>query len=356
MGVTVSPHLMSVIVPTRNRAQLLQASLESLAEQTLSSRELEVVVVDDGSTDETPDVCREIAKRIRLQYHRLPASGISAAKNLGVFAANGSIILFFDDDDVADQDLCRQHLESHLRHPDPTTAVLGYTAWSPALEVTPMMDYIINRGHFLFSYTNLEHGQRLDFTYFWGGRSSCKRLLLVKRGVFNQRFARIIEDIELGYRLSKFGLEIIFNKHARQYMNRPITYDAFCRRCEVQGASQWFFSQVHADPVVREYSQIDDAAARWPEMQPKLDAKVRRVQELEAAWKRSRTAVARTAIEQDLDELYWWTFTAFKMKGIEEARSGVASPSVPTPIERRRPRSASRRADRMRLRPVASQR
>src|SRR5262245_50750930 len=111
MGVNVAPTLLSVIVPTRNRAQLLRSLLRSLVEQTLPAREFEVVVVDDGSTDETPAICREAGRDLRLQYHRLPASGISAAKNVGIFAATGSIILFFDDDDLADADLCREHLE-----------------------------------------------------------------------------------------------------------------------------------------------------------------------------------------------------------------------------------------------------
>src|SRR5687768_10329428 len=93
--------VISVIIPTWNRAALLRESLESLATQSLPSSEFEVVVVDDGSSDHTGQVCRELSSRVSLRYFRIENSGISAAKNLGVFAAAGSILVFFDDDDVA---------------------------------------------------------------------------------------------------------------------------------------------------------------------------------------------------------------------------------------------------------------
>src|SRR5579864_9483261 len=90
--------LISVVIPSLNRAPLLRASLESLSRQTLGPERYEIIVVDDGSTDETANVCRQFAARAPLRYFYIKNSGISAAKNLGIFAASAPILLFFDDD------------------------------------------------------------------------------------------------------------------------------------------------------------------------------------------------------------------------------------------------------------------
>lgn len=317
---TVAPlPLISVVIPTFNRAELLNASLESLASQSLPKHEYEIIVVDDGSTDATHEICQAFSLRVRLKYFRIFNSGISAAKNLGIFASRGAILLFFDDDDIADRHLLRQHLESHESNRDEHIAVLGYTTWTPSLHVTEVMKYVSDIGQFLFCYNHLKDGQALDYTFFWGGRSSCKRSLLVKRGVFNQRIRFGSEDIELGYRLTKFGLKVIFNRKAVQYMNRAVTYDEFCRRCEKHGSSQYLFSQLHEEPEIQEYCQVINADAKWCEIEPVLAVRVSRVHDLELLV-RSQSEESNI-LRDELWELYRWTFDAFKVKGVVETRS-----------------------------------
>lgn len=303
--------LISVIIPTYNRAALLRSSLESLAGQSLPVDQYEVVVVDDGATDATRDVCADLATRMDLKYFHIEHSGISAAKNLGIFAASGPIILFFDDDDYAAPTLLAEHLAAHDRHPHERTAILGYTTWAPTLRLTEVMDYVMDVGRLLFCYT-MAHGQTLDFTYFWGGRTSCKRRFLAQHGVFRHELRSILEDIELGYRLSKHGLKVVFHRDAVQYMNRPITYDEFCRRCERQGNSQYLFGRLYpGDPVIEQYCQLRDAEQRWREMRAQFESNVQRVHELEATAKRRDVA--------ELHGLYRWTFAAFKTKALVEA-------------------------------------
>src|SRR6266487_7186737 len=123
---TKSP-LISVVIPTFNRAAMLSATLESLANQRLPKNRYEVVVVDDGSEDATPEVCRDFASRMQLNYLHIDNSGISAAKNTGILASHGRILLFFDDDDIADSHLLEEHLIAHERHAEENIAVLGYT-------------------------------------------------------------------------------------------------------------------------------------------------------------------------------------------------------------------------------------
>jgi GT2 family glycosyltransferase/glycosyltransferase involved in cell wall biosynthesis len=287
----------SVVIPTFNRAKMLSKTLASFAAQSIAKHRYEVVVVDDGSEDTTPDVCRGFAARIQLTYQHIDNSGISTAKNTGVLASRGKILLFFDDDDIADPHLLEEHLKAHEQHPQENVAVLGYTSWAPTLSITPLMRYITEIGRFLFAYGDLKDGQMLDFTYFWGGRSSCKRSFLNKRGIFNPNFRFGSEDVELGYRLSKFGFRVVFHRAAVSYMTRPVTFEEFCNRCERQGESLFLLSQLHDDPVVQQYCKLADpfienraVAAdpngKWPDVAALFREKVDQVGRVERllAW------------------------------------------------------------------------
>src|SRR5437667_4364726 len=149
---------LSIIIPTFNRATLLRPCLESFARQTLAPGTFEVIVVDDGSVDVTREVCRDFETTLALRYLRVNHSGIAAAKNHGVRAATGSILLFADDDNIVDEELCREHVEVHARNPEPHIAVLGYATWAPWLRVTEVMKYVTEVGGFLFAYRHLGHG------------------------------------------------------------------------------------------------------------------------------------------------------------------------------------------------------
>src|SRR5438874_2534173 len=303
------PPAISVIIPTFNRSAMLADTLESFAAQSLPKNRYEVIVVDDGSKDTTREVCRDFASRIELKYLHVDNSGTSAAKNTCVLASRGKILLFFDDDDIADHRLLEEHLKAHKHHQAENIAILGYTTWAPTLSVTPLMRYVTDIGGFLFAYGGLKDGQMLDFTYLWAGRCSCKRSFLAKHGVFNRQFrAPGIEDIELGYRLSRFGLRVVFHRAAVSYMTRAVTFDEFCERCERQGEALFLFSQLHDDPIVQQYCQLADplienravgvdAEARWPAVAALFREKVDQLGRVERllAWGFEPEAISKVA-------------------------------------------------------------
>ncbi len=103
----------SVIIPTFNRADLLIEALESVLAQTC--RDFELIVVDDGSTDETIDRIREY--RDRLIYLPQRNQGVSAARNHGIRAAHGKWIAFLDSDDLWLPDKLKIQLEFFAANP-----------------------------------------------------------------------------------------------------------------------------------------------------------------------------------------------------------------------------------------------
>jgi len=85
----------SVIIPSYNRAYTIRKALDSLLCQTL--RNFEIIVVDDGSTDETGRIIGSEYPSVRL--HSITHSGVSVARNVGILHANGKWIAFLDSDD-----------------------------------------------------------------------------------------------------------------------------------------------------------------------------------------------------------------------------------------------------------------
>jgi glycosyltransferase involved in cell wall biosynthesis len=321
--------VLSVVIPTRNRANLLAASLRSLEAQSLPRHHFEVIVVDDGSTDGTRETCAGFERALHIRYFRLAPSGISAAKNLGIFVSTGRLLLFFDDDDIAGPDLLSQHIESHAAHPEENIAILGYTTWAPEFPVTPVMKYATEIGQNLFSYPCITHGQELGFTNFWGGRTSCKRSLLVRYGIFNQGFTFGSEDIELAYRLARVGLKVIYNQHAVSYMNRPLSYDDLCKRSHRQGRSQVLFSRLHQDPVIQEYCQAADADRKWREASRTLERDTARVHTLQASLEGMNDEGQRALALEELWALYRRTFHAFTLKGFVEGSDSTQNAGSP---------------------------
>jgi glycosyltransferase involved in cell wall biosynthesis len=86
----------SAVIPTYNYARFLREAIDSALAQTYAP--LEIIVVDDGSIDETPEVLAEYGERIRVV--RQQNQGVAMARNTGIAAARGEIIAFLDSDDL----------------------------------------------------------------------------------------------------------------------------------------------------------------------------------------------------------------------------------------------------------------
>src|SRR5690606_40525091 len=92
------PPKVSVIIPTFNRAGMVQQAIASVLAQTFAS--FECIVVDDGSSDDTRTVLQPLVDAGRIRYVHQANAGLSAARNHGLRLARGAYISFLDDDDL----------------------------------------------------------------------------------------------------------------------------------------------------------------------------------------------------------------------------------------------------------------
>lgn len=90
--------LVSVIIPAYNASRFIGETIRSVQAQSLTSWEL--LVIDDGSTDNTPALIKEFLADERISYFHQPNSGVSAARNLGIEKAKGEYLAFIDSDDL----------------------------------------------------------------------------------------------------------------------------------------------------------------------------------------------------------------------------------------------------------------
>jgi len=120
-----APQTFSVVIATYNRARLLEECLGSLISQKYPNDRFEVIVVDDGSSDDTGDAVAAMKKGspVSIRYLVQENQGPGLARNLGVSKATGKIIAFMDDDDTADENW----LSDSLKHLDDERTILGGT-------------------------------------------------------------------------------------------------------------------------------------------------------------------------------------------------------------------------------------
>ena len=192
----------SVVVPAFNAAEYLERCLEAV----LSSNGLlyECIVVDDGSTDGSTSIARQVGARV-LHVPDGPL-GPAHARNQGVRAAKGSIIFFVDADVVLAPGALWRVVKLFQQQPDLAAVFGSYDAQPAAPGVVSQYKNLLH--HFVH-----QNGNSVAST-FWAGCGAIRRSIFEEIGGFDdKRFLRpSIEDIELGYRLRNAGYRIMLDK------------------------------------------------------------------------------------------------------------------------------------------------
>jgi len=200
---------LSTIIPTFNRRARLERVLQALAAQSVPSDGFEVIVVDDGSTDGTTEACAAQNTPFALRVLRQENAGPATARNRGVQAAQGAIVLFLDDDVVPATDLIREHLTTHAK--ERGIAVIGPLASLPSYR-QPWVAW--EQRKIERQYDAMLRGDwEPTYRQFWTGNASVARELVLQVGGFDPRFQRA-EDVEFAARLRERGVRFRFNPAA----------------------------------------------------------------------------------------------------------------------------------------------
>ncbi|HET7711812.1 MAG TPA: glycosyltransferase [Thermoanaerobaculia bacterium] len=241
---------LSVVIPTYNRLAMLTRVLDALGAQR-DAPAFEVVLVDDGSTDETAATIESGLQsrrwRFPLTFRSQQNAGPGVARNRGVSMASGRFVLFIGDDTVPEPPFLAEHARTHREsNNDPLVACLGYTGWPRGERVTAFMDHINDYG-LQFGYKLIEDGSIVPFNFFYTSNISIDRQLLAEHPFDTSFPAAAWEDIELAYRLDAKGLKIRYNARAITRHHHPMTVDSFSRRQYTVGKSGAIFYRKHPE-------------------------------------------------------------------------------------------------------------
>jgi GT2 family glycosyltransferase len=216
----------SVVIPTYNRKDILLRTLQSLGEQTYPKDKYEIIVVDDGSTEDIRGAMDDIALASGrstqqglppISYLRQDPSkkGPAAANNLGIKAAKGTYILLMNNDVIADRRLIEEHMRdhvnaSHAKHQQSTGK--NIIVQGRVINTSSMEDLGKKHKGYTGGYSDFSFG------YFTTWNCSLSREVLIKAGLFDEDFRHLCwEDVELGYRLRKMGIKQKNNPSAFGY-------------------------------------------------------------------------------------------------------------------------------------------
>lgn len=247
----------SIIIPTKNKLSRLCLVLRSLELQVDDS--IEVIVVFDGCNQETINGFNSIKLSYNpVQIVNTESLGCGRARNAGIRAAHGKIVIFLDDDRIPDNDFIERHIKRHLqRH----FAVIG-----ERLNVKYSEEQLVNfcKNNFIDigdmkkrstkeSKDSLKKiarkilGQTLDSVTFTTGNSSVERDDLLKAGMFDEAFSGWgMEDVDLGYRLVSNGVKIVRDYNIVNYhLIHPANKSN--RKEEYFNNYKYFIQKIHGD-------------------------------------------------------------------------------------------------------------
>ena len=284
----------SVIIPTHNRRELLTRVLETYQDQDCRSEDFELLVVDDGSTDDTaalfddftvegveggggiPKKYRERILRLsggsytgfrqeasqdparvqelsgtrtdrnaELRYVRIAKSGRSVARNIGITLSRNPLIIFADDDIFVEKAFVRKHIESHSSG-----------------DRSVVMGRVIHTAHLEDPFSARWKPKDVNTAFLATGNASVMKIYLQDAGLFDEGYSVYgWEDFDLGVHLSEMGIvSIRKNIYGYHYdpPSRSIRPKNVYEKERERGIGAVYFFKNHPLPWVRRFTLINN--------------------------------------------------------------------------------------------------
>lgn len=224
----------SVVVATYNGSRTLKNCLDSLMRQNYP--DYEVILVDDGSTDSTPEIA---ARFPRVRYLRQDNCGLSAARNTGIRAATGEIVAFTDDDCRADEDWLRQLAGDLLRS---EFAGIGGHNFLPPEDSSVAAVVMASPGgpaHVMLTDREAEHVPGCNMAFY--------KWALEEVGLFDPVFRKAGDDVDICWRLQDGNFKIGFSAAGFVWHYRRSTVAAYLKQQAGYGEAEALLIRKHPD-------------------------------------------------------------------------------------------------------------
>lgn len=316
--------LLSIVVPTRDRAALLARALDALACHSDPARLADVIVVDNGSGDDTATTCRDAARRHPhhpWRYVREPIPGLLSGRHRGAAEARGDVLCYLDDDALIQPGWCEAVLEGFT---DPSVSLLGGPS-RPSYEQPPpaWLEHLwrtIDGGRMLDSLSLIDCGPRprvVEPYFVWGLNFSIRRGVLHECGGFHPdgvpaRLLRFRGDGEggLAYKLAERGLQALYHPGALVHHwlgAERLTLEALEQRAFAQGISDSYtvIRQAGAVPTTVASPVAEDRRAQGLREAVRDSGAAEALHELLGAARAAGRRFHESEVRRDPDLLAW---------------------------------------------------
>jgi glycosyltransferase involved in cell wall biosynthesis len=234
----------SIIIPTIGRKTLKKVLQSIMDAKGFDKTNAEIIVIGDGNFSRD-FILEQNSKHQFIKFLSTgKTSGASSARNLGIVESTGEIITFIGDDTYVDSLWLQELKKFHTENPRKNIAMLGQINWTDEFKNKSFYKWLNNWAQFSYRSIRL-HGAK--WHHFYTSNISIKRELLGDDRFFAGFTGWGFEDSELGYRLYKKKMNLIYNSKCIVYHDHPQTIEKVCNNFQNARKNAEIFEKLHPE-------------------------------------------------------------------------------------------------------------
>ena len=225
-----APLTLSVVMPTYDEPERLEAALKSLSQQDYPHEAIQIIVVDDASPHLDSERLHAAVAPLQLRLLRNEQNqGRARTRNTALQVASGEIVVFLDSDMIVGTNFLRAHVQRHQNNAE--AVFIGNIRFASEIPTTSLTRYLEGRG-----VHRVDLDKPIPFKCFVTGNSSVRRSTLLRVGFFDEALTAYGgEDLELGYRLHSAGIPLHYAPEALSYHYHLRSLEPLCRLMQTYG-------------------------------------------------------------------------------------------------------------------------